>query len=479
MEQLLGIARRRKWVILQAFAVVFVAALAYSLVQTEKYTASASLLFIDPPQVVANASNNASSDPTREAATNSALVQLPQVARYASNLLGGRVSPADILSSVTVDTGGGTSNLVTINAVSPSPGEAARIANAYGNGYIAFRRETDRAAIITSIQQLQGNLAALPPDQRSGAAGVQLQRQIATLQAAEALSTGGAKLVQSATAPVSPSSPNTKRNLALSVVVGIVLGFLLAALLDRLDQRLRTVDDLGRVYGLPILAEIPRSRQIAHPDLRQFDERPEAEPFRMLRTNLRYLSLRRELRSILVVSPMRGDGKSTIARHLAATMAAMGDRVVLVDADLHRHQTINSDRGLSTVLLGDPIENVLHSARVGVAADDDRRLDVLPAGPPTPNPSELLDGEGMRLLLRDLEEQYELVIVDGPATSAVSDSLALVPSVSGVLVIGGMGHTTAKTARDLCRQLDLLSGRPLGLVVNFSPPPPNGYGYSR
>lgn len=475
-EQLLKLVRRRKWIILQAFVVVVAAALLLSLRQSEEYTATASLLFVDASQGVVGSSST-TVDPTRDAATNAALVKLPQVADYASRELNGAISAQEIHSSVTVDTGSNDSNLVTIQAVTGSPERSAEIANAYGRGYIEFRRNTDRAALNTSIQQLEADLAALPADQQAGREGDRLRGEITSLQAASALRTGGAELVQPATPPASPSAPNTRRNLLLAAIVGLVLGLLIAALVDRLDQRVRSVDDLSRLYGLPVLAEIPRNRRIGDGRLRSDVDVPEAEPFRMLRTNLRYLGFNRQIRSMLVLSPMRGDGKSTIARSLATTMAAMGDHVVLVEADMHAHHVDPPAQGLVTVLMGESLEDALLDLPVSGAQDHARALTVLPAGPPPPNPSELLDSEQMRTLLLDLEEHFDFVIVDGPATTSVSDSLALVPIVSGVLVVGGLGKTTTKTARDLRQQIGLLDGHPIGLAANFAPAPPNGYGY--
>src|SRR5262249_40871807 len=152
------------------------------------------------------------------------------------------------------------------------------------------------------------------------------------LRLVQSLQTGGAELVQPADPPTTASSPKTKRNVLLGLVLGVLLGFGLAALLERFDRRVRTVEELEELYHLPVVARIPRSKRLAlRNDTSIGPNTQEGEAFRVLRTNLRYLAVSRELHSILMVSPEEGDGKSTLTRGLAMTMAAMGDDIILVE----------------------------------------------------------------------------------------------------------------------------------------------------
>jgi capsular exopolysaccharide synthesis family protein len=476
LEQLARIIRRRKWIVISAIVLVPLVAFLYSHRQEKQYTATANLYFNDPTVGVLNAaSSNVSIDPTRQAATDSALVSLPIVSVYASRETDGRISAAEIQSSVSVDSDTSNSDVIAVQAVSSSPQRAADIANAYGRGYIDFRRTSDRAALQTNIDQVQAQLDQLTPEQQASQQGRQLSDQIEALRTAQALRTGDAELVQPAGPPSSPSSPKTKRNVAIGVFIGIVLGLGLAALLEQFDRRIRTVEDLERVYGLPVLARVPRNRQLTRGEI----PTNAAEPFRGLRTNLRYLSFDRRLRSLLVASPLPADGKSTIARALATTMAGMGDHVVLVDLDLHKQDNSRHDEvGLSTVLVGDDLDHALIEQEVPAAdGSHSRLLTVLPKGPTPPNPSELIDSERMHEVLRELEQSFDYVIIDAPAMASVSDGLSVVPSVSGVLLVGGLAHTTYKAAVDLRRQIALLHGHPIGIVANFTRAPRRGYEY--
>jgi capsular exopolysaccharide synthesis family protein len=470
LEKTTRLVRRRKWIILQAVVIVTLVAFLYSKHQTTQYTASAGLLFGNPTQNVLPTGTSATAselNPTGVAATNSALVSMPAVATFASQQTGGKISPAVIRGAVSVSTSSTGSSVATISAVTGSPQLSARIANAYGRGYIQFRKTADTAAYAASIARITDEYNALSPSDQSGPEGRTFKTQIAALKNAEAVGTLEAQLVNPATPPSSPSSPNTKRNVILGVIVGLVLGLLLAALWDRLDRRISDPEEFERIYGLPLLAEIPRTRELSRGEL-TFEV---AERFRALRTGLRYVNFNQDLRSLLIASPLPEDGKSTVARSLARTMAAMGDRVVLVELDLHKQGTDGGDGagGLSTVLIGDELDDALITEDVSSQEDGtSRRLVILPAGPTPPNPSELIDSGRMREVLTELEHRFDMVLLDAPALSSVSDGLTLIPAVSGILIVAALEHTTIKAAVGLRQQIAMLRGHPVGLVVNFT-----------
>ena len=162
-----------------------------------------------------------------------------------------------------------------------------------------------------------------------------LRDRIADLEQARSLQTGGAELVQRATVPTQRVSPRPVRDGILGAILGLVFGFGVGVVRERWNRSLKSVDEVESVTGWPVLARVPRSRTLARRG-KLAPRSAEAEAYRILRASLRYFSVNTELRSILVTSAMPGEGKSTTARRLAETMAAMGDRVVLVEADMHR-----------------------------------------------------------------------------------------------------------------------------------------------
>ena len=484
VESIWRILRHRKWIVLQSLVLVPLAVLALSLLQERQYTAESSLRFHAPASSVLGTSD-AYQDPDREASTNQELLQLPIVAQGAARALGGGLTGPEVDRMVSVDAAG-QSDVVNIKATAPQPAVAAQVANAYGDAYINFRRESDRAQLRDAIRLVERNIALLAPEERTSSEARRLREQLEDLQFRQSLQTGNASLVQRAATPREPSSPNIKRNLAFGIILGGALGFALASLLERFDRRLKTVEDLERAYGIPVIARVPRSRELRRGSQSAREglvRGPEAEAFRTLRANLRFVTFDRDVRSLLVASPMSGDGKSTVARFLAMTMADMGDDVVLVEADLHKRGMSESmvpadGGGLSRVLVEGGLDESLVEIGVGNEGDPSQRyLTVLPSGPLPPNQSELLESERMREVIRELESRYELVIIDTPPLSIVSDALSLVPEVSGVLVVSGLQHTTRDAARELTKQLALLGERPVGVVANFAAADRSGYYY--
>ena len=297
LKRSLNIMRRRKLVFLAALIVVPLVALLVSLSQENQYTATATLLF--------QGSNESGEVAARQAATNSELVGLPVVADQTAKELGDRVTGPAVLASISVEVGSTLADIGKISATTKSPALSARIANAYSRAFIKFKRKAERSQVQQAVSLVESSLAALSPAELAGERGQGLQERLARLKVQRALQTGKAVLVQPATPPSAPSSPKTRRNVVLGIILGAILGFGLAALFERIDRRMRTVEELEELFGIPILARIPRSRKLARAELGDMLQAPEAEAFRILRTNLRYFNVDRPLRSILVASRRR------------------------------------------------------------------------------------------------------------------------------------------------------------------------------
>jgi len=467
IEQALKILRRRKVIVLQALIGVPLIALALTLTQEKEYTATATLLFRESPASIGESNNVV--DPTREAATNGELVALPVVAEEASKSIDEAIPAGEILASVEVAPSA-NADTAAVSATTTEPQRSADIANAYGAAYISFRRKADRAQVQEAIDLAEESLEAMTPTELAGAQGAALKEQLDQLKLDQALQTGGAELVQRASAPGAPSSPSLTRNVGLGIVLGALLGFGLAALLERVDRRVRSSEEMEELYGLPLVGRIPRSKRLSGSGAVGLGPQTiEGESFRGLRANLRYFAVDSDMHSLLVVSPEEGDGKSTVARGLALAMAEMGDHVVLVEADLRkksdfRQVTGQPAEGLANVLTGTELKRVLVHVQVGVG----HGLTVLPSGALPPNPSELLESERMRCVLAELGQSFDFVILDSPALGAVSDALALVPQASEIVIVGGLGKTTRDAAAELTKQFSLLEKQPVGVIVNFA-----------
>jgi capsular exopolysaccharide synthesis family protein len=478
LEHALRVFKRRKIIILVAVICVPLAAYLVSSSKTKMYTATATLLFESTPEA-------GETETTREVATEEALARLPKVAAKAADSLGAGTSLGEVLGSIELSAANELANVATISATNESPERAALIANAYSQAYIEFRREASQRQLKLQITQIESNLAELGPGEAGDSKSQALNEQLNKLEVQEALQTGKTSLVQKAEPPGSPSSPKTKRDVLIGLLLGIILGFGLAALIERLDKRVRSVEEIEGLFGLPIIARIPSTKAFRDASIEQMLEAPEAESFRTLRTNLRYLKVNRDLSSILIASPEPNDGKSTVTRGLTGAMVQMGDNAVLVEADLRKESAFRFGAGyvpdgLSGVLAGLPLEEALMQVPVSVGAGKPpRSLTVLPSGPIPPNPSELLEGPRMKEILDELGEQFEMIVIDSPAVGYVSDAMTLVPLVSAILAVGGLGRTTLEDATGFVDQLSLTGSRPLGLIVTMTPAHRSQYNYSR
>ena len=492
IAHLLRTLRRRSWLIAICAILAPAAAVAFSLAQEKQYSSSASLLFRDPQfdqKLFSSSTFDPNRDPAREAATNVKLVSLDVVATRTSRALNRPGLDADAIQEKVKVKSEGQSDVASITATDPSPAFAARLANTFAEQFIAFRRDADRSKIASAQKLVEEQLRDLEETTNDDKQASALRQRGEQLQILAALQTGNAELVQPARPPKNASSPKPVRNGAAGLVLGLLLGLGLALLLERLDRRLKDPRDISEAFDRPILGAIPESRAIAGQGerLSQRLAPGEAEAFRMLRANLRYFNVDREIHSVLITSSAPADGKSTVAMHLAAAAAASGARVLLMEADL-RHPTlarrmdIAPGQGLSNVLAGQvgSLREVAHSVPVAGRREGDsdyRAMDVVVSGPIPPNPTDLIESESMRELIHRAEAEYDLVVVDTPPTSVVSDAIPLVKEVSGVIVVSRLGKTTRESAAHLRSQLENLEANTLGVVVNSVGRQSAYYGY--
>jgi polysaccharide biosynthesis transport protein len=461
-ERGLAIVRRNWLIMLICLVTVPLVTLIYSKLQTPEYTASTSLLF-SPPEF--QIGGTPETDPQREAATNLRLVQLEQIpARTAKALDKPGLTTGGVKEKIEVSPQG-ESDLIAIEATDESPEFSRVLANEYARQFIAFQRETDLSKITTAQGAVEQRLEELSPTELESAEGQELERRSRQLELIATLETGNAEVVQEATVPGSPSSPKTKRNVALGLFLGIVLAICLALLREQLDRRLRDLEDVEEMFDVPILGTIPESSAIDHsgPGSQLAPGGAEAEAFRMLRASLRYFNVDRQVSSILVTSSVSQDGKTTVAWNLALSEARAGDRVLYIESDLRRPSLaaqlgLTAEDGLSLVLTGNS------SPEDAVQRIED--VDVLLAGPTPPNPAELIESERMAELLRWAEGEYDRVIIDTPPAAVVADAVALFSKVGGVVIVARLRKSPREAAEHLRDQLVNTGAPVLGLVIN-------------
>lgn len=303
-----------------------------------------------------------------------------------------------------------------------------------------------------------------------------LSRNLQQVQIVENQNVGNARIVSSASFPNKPVGPKKKVVLMGGMVVGGMLYLIVAFVFELIDPSVKTAKEIRSLYQYTLLGMIPRSKK----KRRWFrpgsdDSTPKvvvqeaphsivSENYRMLQANLRFLSPDRELKVVIVTSPVPQEGKSTVSANLAAAMAQLGRRVLLVDADMrhpmqHHIWHLTNLAGLSNVIM----KQTDLSEAINPVMDN---LDVLTCGAIPPNPLALLDSQRMQSLVQEFGRVYDFVIIDTPPMVLMADALSLAKMTDGILLVsrpGVIDTVTARAAKELLNQ----SGQPvLGLVVN-------------
>ncbi|HET6208276.1 MAG TPA: polysaccharide biosynthesis tyrosine autokinase [Terracidiphilus sp.] len=279
--------------------------------------------------------------------------------------------------------------------------------------------------------------------------------------------------------PSTPTRPNPPLYLAIGLMAGLFFGVSTAFVREHMDDTVTVALQLQGGGRLPMLANIPSSPVLKSlPSKSTVASASEtspllndprsagAESFRSLRTAIQVASHAGRLRSLLVTSPLFGEGKSTVAYNAAIAFALAGKKVLLVDADMRKpNQHLLFDRpcspGLSDVLEGKASPAAaIHPHRMVPS------LSLLPAGSETTSSAELLESDRFNVLLATLSEEYDLVIADSPPILLVSDARILSEKFGATLAVVRARQTTRTVLKSLSSVLELSGSRAVGLVLN-------------
>ncbi|MGH7394113.1 MAG: GumC family protein, partial [Candidatus Methylomirabilales bacterium] len=315
---------------------------------------------------------------------------------------------------------------------------------------------------------------------------------------------GEVSIVRPAIPPGSPSNvPQTAAKTLVGLVVGLTLGLVLAFVVESLDTSIGTIEDVEAYLQVPVLGLIPNIdvakeiRELEGADPHSIDEGvveryaflitlllPKstiAEAYRSLRTNLEFLRLEKDLKTIVVTSASLAEGKTTTAINLAISMAQMGRKILLIEADLrkpylHHAFGIPKEPGLAEVIIGtyewtdvirtatDLMLGKLGLEKVATAPGIDN-LHILTSGNPPPNPAEFLNSQKMGELIRAFREAYDTVIFDCSPVLPVTDAVILGAKTDGCLIIYRVGKVARSALRRVKTMLENVRARVLGVVL--------------
>lgn len=504
----LRILRRRwLWVALASILVLALAA-TFTLLSPDRYSSSAQV----------SLGNSAA----QEAIQGGIFTNVPSASRELSNEVNLAVSDAVRLEVVEQLDGEpdvaisaeDESDAIRFTATSATPEDAAHEANTWAQVYVDTKRREATTSINQAVEAFESDLAELREERQALRQPLDrledrlataddeedralLQAQADRLQSdlepeldlldarvqavaqnvtnlelnSRLASTGTARIVQVAAPPQEPINASLTRNLVLAGIVGLILGAAVALLAENLDRTIKNTEDLANL-GVPVLGGIPEpGRHLPEAELPLATMRhtgtPVAEAHQKVRTAVEFALLGREINSLLITSPNQGEGKTTLSTNLAWAMSAVDHRVALVDVDFRRpriHQVFNCPPfpGLSDNLLaGTPLTQLA----LRVEEHGSRNLIVIPTGTEPPNPGDFVASPAFTSLIRNIEAEADLVVLDAPPVLPVSDALSISRQVDAIIVVAMSGETSRDDLIDTLEALRQVGADVLGVCL--------------
>jgi capsular exopolysaccharide synthesis family protein len=285
------------------------------------------------------------------------------------------------------------------------------------------------------------------------------------VQLAENQQTGNAQIIESAQLPEKGSSGRMALML-LGLVLGLLLSNLSVILVEMQDRSLKTVPEIKEKFGYNVLGLVPKQEAEDNQGI-IVQKQPDSfasEVYRMIQANLKFMILENSPKVILVTSSVPGEGKSTVSANLAAAIAQLGKRILLIDGDLRKpsqHRLWNLDNfvGLRDVISAQKPFHLAVSQPLG-------QLDLLTAGEVGANPLAILDSEAMTDLVTQASKKYDLVLIDAPPLPVTADVLTLSKMVDGILFISRPGVVEHESAELAQETLANSNKTVLGMVIN-------------
>ena len=305
------------------------------------------------------------------------------------------------------------------------------------------------------------------------------------------LETSNIRVVDEAETPLLPILPRRQLILMAGLFGGVALAIVLVGFLEYLDDRIKDPDDIRDHLDLPSLGMVPLATVVGNGEDGSHDEERRRflligagapanfiESIRSVRTSLIFSSAEEGCRMVLVTSTAPAEGKSCVSANLAISLAQLGLRTLLVDADLrrpqqHRFFAADVEPGLSNVIVNDAEEHAV------IRTTPVQGLSFLPAGTSPPNPIELLGSSRFEQLTASLRDQFDWIVFDTPPVLPIADALVTAKIAGNAVFVIGADSTSRRVAADALEQLSHSGARVLGAVLNKANLRRHPYYYSR
>ena len=297
------------------------------------------------------------------------------------------------------------------------------------------------------------------------------------LNASAGIALSNISIIDTATPPGGPSSPNLFKNLLVALLVGIGLAAVTVFFKDQFDDSIRVPEDVESKLGLPLLGVIPKSHNEEPEDAMLDPKSPISEAYNSLRGSLLYSTTEGLPRVMLLTSAQPSEGKTTSSYAMALSFARMGRTVLLIDADMRRpslHRRINNqnEHGLSTLLTShEPLTSVL-------LPSGEENLTLLTSGAIPPSPTELLSSIRLEQIIQEAAKQFDVVLIDSPPILGLADAPTMAALVDGVVFVVEADRSRRGSLKTALRRLRSMRPVLLGAVLTKFDPLKAGNRYS-
>ena len=288
------------------------------------------------------------------------------------------------------------------------------------------------------------------------------------------------RVIDYAKIPAVPSKPDKILNMSAGVFFGIMGGLLVTYVLEYFDNAVRSAEDIQNGIGISVIGSVPKLKisgeKGAEIIIKTSPKSPGAEAFRSIRTNMQFANIDQNIKTVLFTSSIPGEGKTLVSANMAAALCGIGKKVMLLDCDFRKPRLgkvfgLSNTGGITDALMSK------RDYREFVKETHIENLQIMTAGNSVQNPAELLQSARIRELIREIENDYDYIIVDTPPATAVTDASIVSTFSDAAVIVCSSGIVDIDELKRAKAQLDGVNARIMGAIFNRASEVSSYYSY--